>query len=244
MSWKRSRSGDSSVSGPTTGSTAPASASSAQRSARAMSRLTSLDRVCTCMPISAAPSARTSAAAAIGSTVASVTSRSAGFASVSGAVADGTNSRSAISSHSPARPSSGRATGTSTGPLELPWHALYRLPEPQGQGWRGLRPSVVVLLLHGGSLGHGAGRYRTGRAYSGSRGASRRATSSARLTGDGVTRRPVLGAVHTSDNTALTNPQATTRSTGIASSSASCSTRAGTSAVSACPGRRVGVVQQ
>jgi len=75
------------------------------------------------MPTNATPSDRTRLAAAIGSTVASVTSRSPDTSSGSGTVADGTNSRSATSSHSPAsleRP----LTATSTGPPAAPWQAL------------------------------------------------------------------------------------------------------------------------
>ncbi len=93
------------------------------------------------MPTNATPSDRTRLAAAIGSTVASVTSRSADTSRGSGAIADGTNSRSATSSHSAESPSNGRLTTTSTGPPAAPWQALERRPDPHGQGCRELSPS-------------------------------------------------------------------------------------------------------
>ena len=53
------------------------------------------------------------------------------------AVAAGTISRNATQSHSLARPSKGRGTCAIDSRLRaLPWHALYRLPEPHGQGSR------------------------------------------------------------------------------------------------------------
>src|SRR5918998_3406256 len=119
-------------------STEPGSAVSAQVTARPRSRDRSPDRVSTCSPTSAAPSGRTIAAAAVGSTVASVTSRPAGCARGKGAVADGTNSRSATSWHSAASPAKGRLTMTSWTPPGSPWQALYLLPEPHGHGCRGL----------------------------------------------------------------------------------------------------------
>ncbi len=80
------------------------------------------DRVCTCRPTNGTSSPRIRPAAAIGSTVASVTSRPSLTGSF--ATADGTNSRSAISSHSAARPSNGRDTITSVAPPGAPWQAL------------------------------------------------------------------------------------------------------------------------
>ena len=93
------------------------------------------------------PSWRTSAGAATGSSEQSSTSRSVftESASGSGAVAAGTISRSAIGSHSPASPSKGRLTKVCGAPEGLPWQALYRRPEPHGQGCRGpTSPAVVV----------------------------------------------------------------------------------------------------
>ena len=43
---------------------------------------------------------------------------------VSGVVAAGTSSRSAITSHSPGIPSKGRATKVGAAPPAAPWHAL------------------------------------------------------------------------------------------------------------------------
>ncbi len=67
-------------------------------------------------------SLRRNAAAAIGSTVASVTSPPSRNGSL--AVADGTNSRSATSSHSAAKPSKGLVTITLAAPPAAPWQAL------------------------------------------------------------------------------------------------------------------------
>jgi hypothetical protein len=55
---------------------------------------------------------------ASGSSVDRVTSRSLSRR-VSGAVAEGTSSRSATQSHSPASPANGRATATSPAPWQL-----------------------------------------------------------------------------------------------------------------------------
>jgi hypothetical protein len=107
----------------------PGSAASACSSTCARSRLTSPERACTCRPSSTRPSARTIAGSASGSSVASVTSRSESR-TASGAVADGTSSRSATQSHSLGNPANGRATGTSP----APWQLLYRRPDPHGHG--------------------------------------------------------------------------------------------------------------
>ena len=56
------------------------------------------------------------------------------------AVADGTNSRRAISSVSASRPAKGRATISSAASAP-PWQDLNRRPEPHGQGLRGLTAS-------------------------------------------------------------------------------------------------------
>ena len=69
------------------------------------------------------PDSRTIAGAAPGSRVASRTVRSPSF-SVSGAVAAGTSSRSAITSHSLGMPSKGRATKVGAAPPAAPWQAL------------------------------------------------------------------------------------------------------------------------
>src|SRR5690606_25061433 len=71
--------------GPTTGSADPGSACCAQRSAFATSADRSPECACTCMPSRIDPSGRTTAAAAPGSTVASVTGASPGARSGSGA---------------------------------------------------------------------------------------------------------------------------------------------------------------
>ena len=63
------------------------------------------------------------AGAAPGSRVASRIVRPPSFR-VSGAVAAGTSSRSAITSHSPGIPSNGRATNVGAAPPAAPWHAL------------------------------------------------------------------------------------------------------------------------
>jgi hypothetical protein len=70
------------------------------------------------------PSARDSAGAAIGSNEQSSTWRLSSPARVSGAVAAAAISRIATMSHSPSRPSNGRATYVGAGPEALPWHAL------------------------------------------------------------------------------------------------------------------------
>ena len=77
------------------------------------------------MPSRIDPSCRVSAAAAPGSTLASVTDGTSarGSMSVSGALADGRNSRSAISSVSAASPAKGRVTIRSAASAD-PWQAL------------------------------------------------------------------------------------------------------------------------
>ncbi len=118
-SWRRGP--PSAVSGPTVGRLSPALAVLAHSTARAMSRLTSPDLVCTCSPTNAFPSARTRAAAAIGNTLASTTVRSVGGStSVSSTVAEGTNSRRAISSGSTDSPSKGLVTMTFVAPPSAP----------------------------------------------------------------------------------------------------------------------------
>ena len=102
----------------------PGSASSAAVSTAARSRLGSPNACCTCSPSQIAPSSRTSAGAAPGSSVHSSTERSGSDFRVSGAVAAGTNSRIAITSHSPGIPAKGRAVNTGGGPDGSPWHAL------------------------------------------------------------------------------------------------------------------------
>ena len=77
----------------------------------------------TCRPSQIAPLSRTSAGDAIGSRVHRRTSRSV-LGTVSGTVAAGTSSRSAITSHSPGIPSNGRLTKTGVAPPAAPWHAL------------------------------------------------------------------------------------------------------------------------
>ena len=114
----------------------PGSASSAFSSTAARSRLGSPNACCTCRPSHTDPSARDSAGAAIGSREHSCTVRPSATPAlrVSGAVAAAMISRMAIRSHSPLMPSNGRATYVGTGPAALPWHALYRRPDPHGHG--------------------------------------------------------------------------------------------------------------
>ena len=79
----------------------------------------------------------------------------------SGAVAEGTNSRSATSSVSAASPANGRLTIRSAASAD-PWHALYRRPEPHGQGWRGLMLAVVAEVSPRRSDGRSACLLRHG----------------------------------------------------------------------------------
>ena len=91
-----------------------------------MSRLGSPEPPCVCMPTSSAPSGRWSAAHAIGSIVATVTS-SAPYSPVvrTAAVAAGTTSRIATQSPSCARPENGRlTTAMSEMAAPRPWHSL------------------------------------------------------------------------------------------------------------------------
>ena len=69
------------------------------------------------------PLSRTIAGAAIGSSEASRTFFSVPF-TVSGAVAAGTSSRSAMRSHSDGSPSKGRETYAAGAPSPAPWQAL------------------------------------------------------------------------------------------------------------------------
>ncbi len=98
---------------------------SAASSTAARSRDGSPKLCTTCSASQTSPLSRTMAGAAIGSSVQSWTLRSAySPVSGSGAVADGTSSRSATTSHSEASPSKGRATNTIDAPPGAPWHAL------------------------------------------------------------------------------------------------------------------------
>ena len=108
-----------------TDSTDDGSAARAHSSAAARSRDRSPVCVCTCMPSRIERSDRVNAAAAPGSTLATVTDgmSARGSIRVSGALAAGRNSRSAISSVSAASPAKGRVTIRSAASAD-PWQAL------------------------------------------------------------------------------------------------------------------------
>ena len=101
----------------------PVSASSALVSTAPRSRAGSPKLCCTCRPSQISPLSRTIAGAAIGSSEHSWTVRSESLR-VSGAVAAGTSSRSATTSHSDGRPSNGRPTYAAGAPAAEPWQAL------------------------------------------------------------------------------------------------------------------------
>ena len=100
----------------------PGSESRAASSTAARSRDGSPKLCWTCRPSQIAPESRTIAGAAIGSRLHSSIVRLSpvGVLIVSGAVAAGTSSRSATMSHSPGRPSNGRATKASAAPPGAP----------------------------------------------------------------------------------------------------------------------------
>ena len=104
--------------GSTSPTTPGSSVASAFSSTAARSREGSPNECRTCRPSHTSPLSRTIAGAAIGSSEPRVTVRSP---TRSGAVADGTNSRSATRSRSAASPSNGRTTKA---PPADPWHAL------------------------------------------------------------------------------------------------------------------------